>query len=310
MTNTSARSTVTALRDIFSRHGLPEIIVSDNGPQFTAAEFQQFCTSGEILHRTSAPYRPSTNGQAERVVQILKSAIRQALITNADVTAVIVNYLLVYRTTPHSTTGEPPSMLLMGRRLRSRLDLLTPFENYVRTMLRRTAHRGFRHFNVGDPVLAPNYGKGGKWVRGVVSEVIGSRHYIVNVSGNLWKRHVDQLLRRCEEVVPTNDFPVDPPGEIAADPTFPVAPVPFAAVPEEPPLTGEDFDLGKRSLTESEPATEIAVTTQPEMPMPAHVDDTHLVPPSFSNESCASTVKRYPTRSTRRLPSYLQDCKC
>ena len=36
MTNTSARSTVTALRDIFSRHGLPEIIVSNNGPQLTA----------------------------------------------------------------------------------------------------------------------------------------------------------------------------------------------------------------------------------------------------------------------------------
>ena len=145
---------------------------------------------------------------------------------------------------------------------------------------------------------------------GVISEVIGSRHYIVNVSGNSWKRHVDQLLRRCEEVVQTNDFPVDPPGEIAADPTFPVAPVPFAAVPEEPPLTGEDSHLGKRSLTESDPAPEIAVTTEPEMLMPAHVDDTSLVPPSSSNESCACPEKRYPTRSTRRLPSFLQDYKC
>ena len=123
MTNTSAKSTVTALCDTFSRHKNPEIIVSDNGPQVTATEFQWFCTSGGILHRTSAPYKPSTNGQAERVVQILKSAIRQALITNDDVTDVIANYLLVYRTTPHSTTGEQPSMLLMGWRLSSRLDL-------------------------------------------------------------------------------------------------------------------------------------------------------------------------------------------
>ena len=68
-------------------------------------------------------------------------------------------------------------------------------------MVRRTSHRGFRQFNVGDPVLARNYGKGGKWVHGVVSEVIGSCHFIVNVSGNLWKRHVDQLLRRCVEVL-------------------------------------------------------------------------------------------------------------
>ena len=73
MSTTSAKATVTTLRDIFSRHGLPEIIVSQNGPQFTATEFEQFCTSNGILHRISALYKPSTNGQAERVVQILKS---------------------------------------------------------------------------------------------------------------------------------------------------------------------------------------------------------------------------------------------
>ena len=39
MNSTTVRTTITALRDIFSRHGLPEIIVSDNGPQFTAREF-------------------------------------------------------------------------------------------------------------------------------------------------------------------------------------------------------------------------------------------------------------------------------
>jgi len=72
MNNTTVRTTITALRDIFSRHGLPEIIASDNGPQFTAKEFQQFCSNNGILRRTSAAYKPSTNGQAERVVQILK----------------------------------------------------------------------------------------------------------------------------------------------------------------------------------------------------------------------------------------------
>ena len=198
-----------------------------------------------------------------------------------------------FATTPNSTTGESTSMLLMGRRLRTRLYLLIPsVENYVENrqysiMLRCTALRGFRQFNVADLVLARNYEKGKKWVHGVASEVIGSRHDIVNGSGNLWKRHVDQLLRRCVEVVPTNDPPVDPPVEIAADPTFPVARIPFTAVPDEPHLTGEDSD----HLTESEPATEIAVTTQPEMPMPANVNDTSLVPPSSSNKNCASPAK-------------------
>ena len=82
--------------------------MSDNGPQFTATEFEQFCTSSGILHRTSAAYKPFTNGQVERGVQILKSAIKQAHLTNADVDTVIANHLLVYRPTPHSTTDEPP----------------------------------------------------------------------------------------------------------------------------------------------------------------------------------------------------------
>ena len=71
MTSTTATATINALRDIFSRYGLPEIMVSDNGPQFIASEFQHFCRNNGIMHRTSAAYKPSTNGQTERVVQIL-----------------------------------------------------------------------------------------------------------------------------------------------------------------------------------------------------------------------------------------------
>ena len=127
MPSTTSLATITALRDIFSRHGLPEILVSDNGSQFSSTEFERFCSNNGIMHRTSAPYKPSTNGQAERVVQILKSEIKQAQATQTDVSAVIAKYLLVYRNTPHSTTGEPPSLLLMGWRLRTRLDFTDSF---------------------------------------------------------------------------------------------------------------------------------------------------------------------------------------
>ena len=89
MTSTTATATINALRDIFSRYGLPEIMVSDNGPQFIASEFQQFYRNNGIMHRTSAAYKPSTNGQAERVVQILKSAMAQARLVKQDVNAVI-----------------------------------------------------------------------------------------------------------------------------------------------------------------------------------------------------------------------------
>jgi transposase InsO family protein len=126
MTTTTATTTINARRDIFSRHGLPEILVSDDGPQLIAGEFQQFCRNNGIMHRTSAAYKPSTNGEAERVVQILKSAIEQARITKQNVNVVIAKSLLVYRNAPNSTTGAAPSVLLMGRRVRTRLDLVFP----------------------------------------------------------------------------------------------------------------------------------------------------------------------------------------
>ena len=143
------------------------------------------------------------HGQAERVVHTLKSAIKQAQLAHTDVSAQNAKYLLVYRNTPHSTTSEPPSLMLMSRRLHTRLDLLIPsVERHVEarqysTMVSLTAHRGLRQFHAGDPVLARNYSKGEKWMPGVITEVLGSRHYMVEVSGNLWKRHVDQLLSRA-----------------------------------------------------------------------------------------------------------------
>ena len=126
MRSVTSSATISALREIFSRHGLCEILVTDNGPQLVSQEFERFCAENRILHRTTAIYKPATNGQAERVVQILKSAIKQAEITKQDVNTVVARYFLVYRNTPHATTGESPAILLMGRKLRTRLDLIKP----------------------------------------------------------------------------------------------------------------------------------------------------------------------------------------
>ncbi|BES87375.1 Hypothetical Protein NTJ_00180 [Nesidiocoris tenuis] len=62
--------------EIFSRFGLPEMIVSDNGTSFTSQEFQRYIKLQGILHVTSAPNHPSTNGQVERFVHVLKQKLR------------------------------------------------------------------------------------------------------------------------------------------------------------------------------------------------------------------------------------------
>ena len=210
MTTTTATTTINALRDIFS-HGLPEILVSDNGPQFIAGEFQQFCCNNGIMHRTSAAYKPSANGQAERVVQILKSTIEQAQITKQDVNVVIAKSLLVYRNAPHSTTGAAPSVLLKGRRLQTRLGLVFPsVQELVKQkqykVLERSANLNVRSFVKWENVLARNYQGKEKWIPGVVTKVLSSRNYMVRISGYLWKRHVDQLVKYNPQIEPENDW--------------------------------------------------------------------------------------------------------
>ena len=75
MSSTTSIATIQVLHEMFARYGFPEILVSDNGPQFKSYEFEQFCINNGILHTTSSVCKPATNGQAERVVQILKKKL-------------------------------------------------------------------------------------------------------------------------------------------------------------------------------------------------------------------------------------------
>ncbi|XP_051778519.1 uncharacterized protein K02A2.6-like [Erpetoichthys calabaricus] len=67
--------TIEVLSDLFARTGVPQQLVSDNGPQFTATDFQVFLRRSGIWHITPAPWHPATNGLAERFVQSLKRAL-------------------------------------------------------------------------------------------------------------------------------------------------------------------------------------------------------------------------------------------
>ncbi|XP_064470078.1 uncharacterized protein K02A2.6-like [Ornithodoros turicata] len=76
------RQTVTdttkAFQEIFLRQGTPEQLVTDNGPQFTSADFKSFLELRGISHILTPPYHPKSNGQAENFVRSLKQALRRA----------------------------------------------------------------------------------------------------------------------------------------------------------------------------------------------------------------------------------------
>ena len=56
----SSINTIWVFRTLFATHGLPEVVVSDNGTAFTICEFQEFIYRNGIQHVRSAPYHPST----------------------------------------------------------------------------------------------------------------------------------------------------------------------------------------------------------------------------------------------------------
>ena len=76
-----------------------------------------------MKHIKPAPYHPSTNRMAEYFVQKFKQAL-SALTKKKTITKKLTNFLLAYRTTPHALNGEAPVVLLMGRNLRTRLNIL------------------------------------------------------------------------------------------------------------------------------------------------------------------------------------------
>ena len=55
-------------------------LISDNGPQFTATEFEDFLERNGVKHTWTPPYHPSSNGAAERNVQIVKNNLKKHLI--------------------------------------------------------------------------------------------------------------------------------------------------------------------------------------------------------------------------------------
>ncbi|XP_031343921.1 uncharacterized protein K02A2.6-like [Photinus pyralis] len=65
MKNITSENTVDKLREIFSRWGLPKIVVTDNGRSFVSECFKHFLYMNGIQHITPPPYHPATNGLAE-----------------------------------------------------------------------------------------------------------------------------------------------------------------------------------------------------------------------------------------------------
>ena len=212
--STSSIDVIEELRTIFGKLGSPETIVTDNGTGFISLD--AYLRRAGIRHVTSAPYHPASNGLAERAVQVVKNSLKK--VRTGGVNTRLAKLLFTYRITPQSTTGVSPAELLLGRRLRPRLDLLrpntpAPVENKQMEQKLRHVRKAKRWFlSVGEPIFARNFGTGCRWFPGDIIERAGPASFRVRLEdGRFNCCHLDQLRHReVEEDTPdTSDIGVD-----------------------------------------------------------------------------------------------------
>ena len=289
MKSTTAEKTVEVVREMFSRYGLCNELVSDNGPQFISDEFKSFLYTNGVKHTLTAPYHPASNGAAERAVQTLKNALKKHSLEKEPGQTVhqkLCSFLLTYRTTPHSTTGVSPAELFMKRQLRTRLSLIKPdlqlnIEDKQEKMKDyRDAHvPKLREFVKNERVRVKNC-RGGdiKYVPGVIIHRNGPVNYLVRVGRNIRYVHVDHLIKSGEcdvdldqedSIIPNQSFGVVKP------PENPLV-LPFKPNPAEPhPEILVQPESPRRVVTSTLPRAHIqtpkvkeTTPTMPKSPVP------------------------------------------
>ncbi|XP_070812513.1 vomeronasal type-2 receptor 26-like [Pituophis catenifer annectens] len=158
MKSKTSEAIIRVLRRLFATLNLPDLIVSDNGPQFTANSFEMFLAEQGIRHALSALGKPSTNGLAERMVRSTKETLTR--LGPGDIQANIDKLLAIQHITPSATTHWSPAKLLMGRKLRSQLDRLHP--QYSSEKPTDSTSR-VREFQEGEKVYAKNLNGSPLW---------------------------------------------------------------------------------------------------------------------------------------------------
>ena len=104
----NASKTISALKELFEEHGIPEVLYTDHGPQFTNAFFTKFATDWKFDHNTSLPRNPRSKGQAEAVVKTIKVLLTHAKYSGKDPYLA----LLAYHSTPTDAHLHAPAEML------------------------------------------------------------------------------------------------------------------------------------------------------------------------------------------------------
>ncbi|XP_063534905.1 uncharacterized protein K02A2.6-like [Cydia strobilella] len=128
MRSITAVDTVRVLKEIFSRLGYPATLTCDNGNQFTSQTFKTFCKECNIVIYNTIPYWPQMNGEVERQNRDVLKRLKISQVEKKNWKDDLLEYLIMYNSTPHSTTGKTPSELFFRRQFRDKIPTAADME--------------------------------------------------------------------------------------------------------------------------------------------------------------------------------------
>ena len=184
----STKVILNALKGVFSDFGIPEVIISDNGPCYKSEEFHSFSARFDILHQTGASYNHQANSITEHAIQTIK----HLMIENQNDTWLAV---LILKSTPISGIDRSPAELLCNRKLRTNIPLIkhaSSLANQARLRNKnstksQTGSKALVPLNLGSCILykknLDNTNRRPEWSKGVVTDIDGpGRKY--NIQSN------------------------------------------------------------------------------------------------------------------------------
>ena len=214
--DTSGETIVARTKAHFACYGIPDRVISDNGPQFCSQLYEDFARQWDFEHVTSSPYHNQSNGKAESAIKIAKRLLKKATQDKKDTNLAI----LAWRNTPKEGNFYSPAQKLHSRRTRTLLPmseqlLLPEVATNVERNIQWRRQKAKEQYDKGAkqlPLLTKAQTvriqptkQGDKWKKAVVVKQVGRRSYLVKTtSGNLYRRN-RRYLKSTKESMDIED---------------------------------------------------------------------------------------------------------
>ena len=197
----TAQTLITQFKVQFARHGIPEVLISNNGPNLTTRNSRISPQIGSSSTKTLGPRYPQVNGKVENAVKTCKGLLLKAKEDKRDSSLAILSW----RNTPSEGLSTSPVQRLMGRRTHTLLptaEKLLQLNSNLKTTARSLAARKnitvqavlqyFIPLKVGEAIRMKLPGEQ-KWSLGCCSCLLDWRSYEVQVDGRCFHRNHPQL---------------------------------------------------------------------------------------------------------------------